>query len=185
MSALCSLRLLLLLLSLFVGCAPRKVELHYRAASVLNARTPDGSQPVLIGLYPLTSIPSDLAYSECASVERPDQVSGKWGNFLAGEVAPISVTPGTTYESFVFDRNKDAKFLLIVPFYEGKCQRDIDADHWAVVRLSPVHREVWLRLEEYKVILPVGPLPDDVPGRWKERGCVEGVRVGVAWSWCR
>jgi hypothetical protein len=186
MSLLSRLPLLLLpLLIGLVGCAPRKVELHYRAAPVLNSRTPEGAQPVLIGLYPLMYVPSDLADSACTSFERPERVATQFKDALAGEVAPISATPGTAHDRFSFDRSKDAKFLLIVPFYEGKCQRDIDADTWAVVRLSPVHRKVWLRLEGYKITLPMAPLPQDADGHWKERGCVEGVRVGTTWSWCR
>lgn len=170
---------------LLAACAPRKVELHYRAAPVLNARSPESSQPVLIGLYPLKYIPSDLADSSCASVERPERVSATWRDALAGDVPPISATPGTAHGRFSFDRSKDAKYLLIVPFFEGKCRRDLDVDTWAVVRVSPVQRKVWIRLEGYKLILPTGRLAEDASGRWKERGCVEGVRAGAAWSWCR
>lgn len=167
------------------ACAPRKVELHYRAAPVLNALPTEPTQPVLIGLYPLQYIPSDLADSACASFERPERVVAAWEDALAGEVPPISATPDTPHGRFAFDRSKDAKYLLIVPFYEGKCRGDLDVDAWAVVRVSPVQRKVWLRLEGYKVSLPAGRLPDDASGRWKERGCVEGVRAGAAWSWCR
>ena len=161
-----ALRTLFLLLPLLLtACAPRKVELHYRAAPVLNARTPEASQPVLIGLYPLKYIPSDLADSSCTSVERPDRVAATWKDALAGDVPPISATPGTAHGRYAFDRSKDAKYLLVVPFFEGKCRRDLDVDTWAVVRVSPVHRKVWLRLEGYKLALPTGRLSDDASGR--------------------
>lgn len=177
-----------LLSLLLLACAPRRIEIRYRTDPLLGAREAHNARPVLVGLYPLKYVPANLPEAACSVTEAEATIEEAWSDALAGELSPLSAIPGQSAGTLVFDLPKDARWLLLVPYYQYKCSlvapgQPDDVDEWAVVRLPRTQRPVWLEMRQYQLVLPWESTSPNGTLR-RQRGCVENEASHVYWPWC-
>lgn len=167
-----------LLSTLLLACAPKRVELRYRTDEALNRDADGKAQPLLVGLYPLSGTPAQLQDAlrgaRCGLLRDEAAVVALAGEALVATPPPLSAVPSLPeWQIVTFDRPKEARYLLMVPFQDRKCDAGEAETDWALVRLTRFRRTVWLDMNQRSLTLADGEhTPNGTAIR--QIGCVEG-----------
>ncbi|MCB9761702.1 MAG: hypothetical protein H6739_17795 [Alphaproteobacteria bacterium] len=166
----------LFILVLLAACA-KQVDLHYASSAYPGVspseRPRDGVAlaPLGVGLYQLTDVPAWLGDASCERLATSDSAEDSLDGFYVPEVSRWISVLEEQEDVVVMDRDPDARWLLIVPFYRDKCTKDVD--DWVLVRLRRGRAAVFVALDEYDLHLP---WVESFPGYARlarQRGCVE------------
>ena len=167
-----------LLFILILACLPackRTYVLHYRTTDDLNAPVQHSGQPVLLGLYMLDTLPEGLETAGCEDFSTPTATTEFLGSSSFREERPVSLVPGET-SSVRLNRSASAHWLLLVPYFDQKCE--VRADLWGLVRLRKTTRHRSVQVSSYQLSFPWESRP------WRQRGCASGEASHVLWTVC-